>query len=81
MLGAIAIGEYLIPHAKAAFFEMGADPAIDFARRILEWASSEQISVFTKREAFNALRGGIRKVNELDKPLEILANHGYGMAN
>ncbi|MHC4146826.1 MAG: YfjI family protein, partial [Planctomycetota bacterium] len=39
MLGAIAIGEYLIPHAKAAFFEMGADPAIDAARRILSWAS------------------------------------------
>jgi hypothetical protein len=77
MLGAIAISEYLIPHAKAAFFEMGADPAIDFARRILEWISSEKISVFTRREAFNALRGSIQKVNELDKPLEILVNHGY----
>jgi len=77
MLGAIAIGEYLMPHAKAAFFEMGADPAIDSARRILDWVSSEQISEFTRREAFNSLRGGIQKVNELDKPLEILVNHGY----
>jgi hypothetical protein len=77
MLGAIAIGEYLIPHAKAAFFEMGADPAIDSARRILDWVSSEQIQEFTRREAFNSLRGGIQKVNELDKPLEILINHGY----
>ena len=77
MLGAIAIGEYLIPHAKAAFFEMGADPAIDSARRILGWASSEQISEFSRRDAFNALRGGIQKVNELDIPLEILVNHGY----
>jgi len=41
MLGTIAIGEYLIPHAKAAFFEMGADPAIDAARRILEWISTK----------------------------------------
>ena len=77
MLGAIAIGEYLIPHATAAFFEMGADPEIDFARRILEWVSSEQISEFSKRDAFNSLRGGIQKVNEIDKPLEILVNHGY----
>ncbi|KKK61734.1 hypothetical protein LCGC14_3011350, partial [marine sediment metagenome] len=77
MLGAIAIGEYLIPHAKAAFFEMGADPEIDSARRILDWVSSEQISEFTRREAFNSLRGGIQKVAELDKPLEILINHGY----
>jgi len=77
ILGAIAIGEYLIPHAKAAFFEMGADPAIDSARRILDWVSSEQIQEFTRREAFNSLRGSIQKVNELDKPLEILINHGY----
>jgi hypothetical protein len=77
MLGAIAIGEYLIPHAKAAFFEMGADPAIDAARRVLSWVLGEQVSEFSKREAFNALRGGIQKVDELDKPLEILTNHGY----
>ncbi len=77
MLGAIAIGEYLIPHAKAAFFEMGTDPSIDSARRILDWVSSEQITEFTKREAFNALRGGIQKVDELDKPLGILLDHDY----
>ena len=77
MLGAIAIGEYLIPHAKAAFFEMGADPAIDAARRILSWASCKKISEFSRREAFNALRGSIQKVDELDKPLEILTGHGY----
>ena len=77
ILGAIAIGEYLIPHAKAAFFEMGADPAIDSARKILGWVSSERISEFSKRQAFNSLRGGIQKVNELDEPLQILISHGY----
>lgn len=77
MLGAIAIGEYLIPHAKAAFFEMGTDPAIDTARRILDWVFSERITEFTKREVFNSLRGGIQKVDELDEPLLILVNHGY----
>ena len=77
MLGAIAIGEYLIPHAKAAFFEMGADPAIDLARRILDWVSSEQVSEFTKSQVFNALRGGIQKAKELDEPLQMLVNHGY----
>jgi len=77
MLGAIAIGEYLIPHAKAAFFEMGADSTIDLARKILAWVSSGQQSEFTRREAFNSLRGSIEKVDELDQPLEILINHGY----
>lgn len=77
MLGAIAIGEYLIPHAKAAFFEMGTDPAIDLARRMLNWVSSERISEFSKRDAFNSIRGSIQKVSELDEPLQILVNHGY----
>jgi len=77
MLGAIAIGEYLIPHAKAAFFEMGADPAIDSARKILDWVFSEQLSEFARRDAFNALRGAIQKVTELDDPLQMLVNHGY----
>ena len=77
MLGAIAIGEYLIPHAKAAFFEMGADPAIDMARKILSWVLSERISEFSKRQAFNTLRGSIQKVDELEKPFEILTSHGY----
>ena len=77
MLGAIVIGEYLIPHAKAAFFEMGADPEIDSARRILDWVSSKQKEEFTRRDVFNSLRGRIQKVVELDDPLEILTNHGY----
>ena len=40
-------------------------------------AKAKKVSVFTKREAFNALRGSIQKVDELEKPLEILINHGY----
>lgn len=37
VLCAIALAEYLIPHARAAFAEMGSDPEIELARRILEW--------------------------------------------
>src|SRR5262249_6035228 len=32
---AIAIGRYLIPHAQAAYAEMGADPEMEDARRLL----------------------------------------------
>ena len=56
---------------------MGADPAIDVDRRILAWVSTEQIQEFSKRQAFNAIRGSVQKVDELDKPLEILSGHGY----
>jgi hypothetical protein len=34
---AIVIGLYLIPHAKAAFAEMGADENIEKAKVILRW--------------------------------------------
>ncbi|MBW8036371.1 MAG: DUF3987 domain-containing protein, partial [Planctomycetes bacterium] len=77
MLGAIAIGEYLVEHAKAAFFEMGSDPAIDTARKVLDWVSAGEMAEFSKRDAFIALRGGIQKVSELEEPLEMLVKHGY----
>ncbi|MDI6450226.1 DUF3987 domain-containing protein [Anaerobaca lacustris] len=76
-LGAIAIGEYLVPHAQAAFFEMGADPAIDIARKILGLIEEEALSVFSKRDAFNKCRGAVHKVTEMDEPIRLLADHGY----
>ncbi len=77
MLGAIAIGEYLVPHAKAAFFEMGADPAIDLARKILRWVEEERLSAFSKRDAHMRCRGAVRKVDEMDAPLRLLMAHGF----
>jgi len=77
MLGAIAIGEYLVPHAKAAFFEMGADPAIDLARKILRWVEEERLSVFSKRDAHVRCRGSVRKADEMDAPLRLLTAHGF----
>ncbi|MCX5643213.1 MAG: YfjI family protein [Phycisphaerae bacterium] len=77
ILGAIAIGEYLVPHAKAAFFEMGADPSIDIARKILRWVEDERLLTFSKRDAFNQCRGTVHKVTEMDEPLRLLSGHGY----
>jgi hypothetical protein len=37
----------------------------------------KRISEFSRRDAFNALRGSFQKVDEVDKPLEILTSHGY----
>lgn len=77
MLGGIAIGEYLMRHAQAAFFEMGVDTDIDLARKILDTVSARQITEFTKREAFHWLRSSMQKVDELKNPLEILSGNGY----
>lgn len=77
MLCAIAIGEYAIEHAKAAFCEMGANPATAIAKRILAWAIEERLPEFSRRDAFNAVRGTVQRVDELDEPLQLLVDHGY----
>lgn len=77
MLCAIAIGEYAIPHARAAFFEMGADLAVGLARRLLGWLVEKKLRKFSRRDAFNALRGGIERVEQIDRPLQLLVDHAY----
>jgi hypothetical protein len=77
---AIRIGRYLIPHAKAAYAEMGADPEIQDARAILRWiesAKSAADSVFTRREAQNWNPTKFPKVTDLDPGLKLLEAHGY----
>ncbi|MFH1109471.1 MAG: DUF3987 domain-containing protein [Planctomycetota bacterium] len=77
MLCAIAVGEYAVAHAKAAFCEMGANPATGLARRILAWLMDGHLSEFTRRDAFNAVRGAVQRVEELDEPLGLLLEHGF----
>src|SRR5262249_34834790 len=63
---AIRIGRYLIPHAKAAFAEMGADAVVEQAKSILRWIEHERLVGFTKRGLHQALRGRFKRVEELD---------------
>ncbi|HEY6401202.1 MAG TPA: DUF3987 domain-containing protein, partial [Blastocatellia bacterium] len=73
----IEIGRYLIPHAQAAFAEMGADPLVEDAKHLLRWIEREQIEAFTKREFHFSNRGRFKKVTELEPVLELLEAHGY----
>ncbi|MCX7016753.1 MAG: YfjI family protein [Candidatus Sumerlaeota bacterium] len=75
MTRAISLGQYLIAHAKAAFGLMGADPAIASARTLLRWIHYQQKPKFTKRAAFQGLRGSFKRANDLDAPLQILVEH------
>lgn len=77
---ALSIGRYLIPHAKAAFAEMGADPEIEAARALLRWiesAKSTADSKFSRREAQTANPTKFPKVTDLDPALKLLEAHGY----
>jgi putative DNA primase/helicase len=77
MLGAIAIGEYLIEHALATFHLIGADPVVASARRLLKWITGEQLTEFTRRDAFNRIRSAGDRVGIVDAPLELLIEHDY----
>ncbi|MDQ3820446.1 MAG: YfjI family protein, partial [Acidobacteriota bacterium] len=74
---AIAIGRYLIPHAKAAYAEMGADTQIENAKHVLRWIERTQQSSFTKRDAHQAHKGRFKKVTDIEPALELLEAHGY----
>lgn len=75
---AISLGQYLIPHAKAAFNEMQVDPCIRISKRIVRWILRKQETIFSRRDLFRTLEGGsITKVDDLQEPLELLEKHGY----
>ncbi len=59
---AIAIGHYLIAHARAAFALMGADPVISDARHIQSWILRTGMDSFTRRDLFEATKGRFKEV-------------------
>jgi transcription elongation GreA/GreB family factor len=77
MSRAIAIGRYLIPHAKAAYAEIGADPQLENAKRLLRWIRRTAQPSFSKRDAYQAHKGRFKKVAEIEPPLKVLHEQGY----
>lgn len=75
--GAVELGRYYMAHAKGAFAEMGADPAIEDARAILAWIKRKDTTNFTKREAFEGTKGRFKRVSAMARPLELLSEHCY----
>jgi hypothetical protein len=74
---AIQIGKYLIPHARAAFAEMGADPVVDRAKKILRWIEHRNPAVFTRRDVHQAMRSSFKSVQEIDAPLKLVIEHSF----
>ena len=77
VIAAMKIGRYLLPHAQAAFAQMGADQDIEQAKRILAWILNKQIRSFSRREAYEALKGRLRRVEDLATPMGLLLDHNY----
>jgi hypothetical protein len=77
MKNAIKIARYLIPHAQAAYAEMGADPKIEDAKFVLRWIEKSGLTEFTKRDAHQGIRGRFKQVSMIEPALKILEDHGY----
>jgi replicative DNA helicase len=74
---ALRLAHYLIAHARAAFAEMGTEPAMAGARRVVAWLEQRGLREFTKRELFEAIKGTYPKADDLDPILKVLCDHGY----
>lgn len=74
---AVRLGQYCIPHAKAAFATMGADPVVEEARHLLQWITRTGEPTFTKRSCFNGVRGRFHRVEAIEPGLRLLVEHGY----
>jgi replicative DNA helicase len=72
---AIAIGDYAIPHALAAFSVMGSDPSTELAKRAWAWLRTRPESTVTKRELHRALH--VEHATDLDAPIAVLVERGY----
>jgi hypothetical protein len=75
VLRAIRLGEYLIPHALAAFGVMGANPGLEDAKHLLAWIRRSGLKEFTKRTAFEATKGRFGTVSAMASSLAILEEH------
>src|SRR5262249_761946 len=87
---AIRLGrDYLLPHAKIAFGLMGADAALEDARRIFRWllknVNRETVKTVkgvparevTLRDIHTGVFGGSRKGKDVMRAIEVLIQHGY----
>lgn len=76
VLAAWAVGEYLIPHALAAYGQMSADPGLMLARRILGWIERKKLTEFTLRECHQAHRS-VSSPRDLEPALLVLCERGF----
>jgi hypothetical protein len=64
-------------HALAAYDLMGADLALEAARKLWSWIARQRKPEFTFRNAFQALRGSFPRAADLDPAFEVLVERAY----
>jgi hypothetical protein len=74
---ALDIAAVLSEHALAAFGLMGADPAIEGAKKVWKWVKRTRSESFTARDCFQYLKGSFGRMDELQPALDVLVERAY----
>lgn len=74
---ALIIASYFADHAEIAFDLMGADTALEGARKICRWIKKNRFEEFTKRDCFNDLKSTFKRVSFIEDPLSVLEERNY----
>jgi hypothetical protein len=77
VMHALGVAEFCIPHARATYADMQADPQMAAAQHLLDWIQKEQCKEFKRRELHQAVRGRYPKAEMLEGPIRTLTTHGY----
>lgn len=77
MSRALTIAAILSDHALAVFDMMGADPALESARKVWRWVERQRLSTFSARECFQALKGSFRRMADFEPVLDVLVERAY----
>jgi DNA polymerase-1 len=72
---AVRLVAYFKSHARRVYAVMDADPRVADARKILRWVLAHGLQRFTKRDAYQGLKGTFKTVEDLEPGLATLVQH------
>jgi hypothetical protein len=68
---------YFQGHLLRVYSAMDADPRVAGARKLLKWIGAQPSRQFSRRDAYRAMRGFCKTVEDIDPLLSLLEKHGY----
>jgi hypothetical protein len=77
MQQALDLAAVFASHAEIAFEMMGADLAIEGAKKVWRWIEKGRHESFTRSDCFQALRGTFKRVADIEGPLNVLEERNY----
>jgi hypothetical protein len=68
---------YFQGHLLRVYAAMDADPRVAAARKLLKWVLALDSWQFTRRDAYRAMRGTCKTVEDINPLLSLLEKHGF----